>query len=68
MTDTLALVGANPAVTLFVVSPAALVDGQPLPGRPRTSGTVERPTSSAVLTDAEVWTHGSRMPPEDGAG
>ena len=50
----------------LVLAPASdariIVDGVQLPGRPRTGGTVECPTSSAFVTDAEVWTYGTRMP------
>lgn len=31
------------------------IDGHPVPGAIRRSGTAERPTSSAFVTDAEVW-------------
>ncbi len=57
-TDEFALDGANHSLSL-VLAPcrsASLVhDGQPLAGEPQVSGTTARPSSSAFIAVAEVW-------------
>lgn len=50
----------------LVIGPCArgvvVVDGRPLAGQVRRSGTPSRPQSSAFVTEAEVWQTGARLP------
>jgi hypothetical protein len=58
-TDTFDVGGIDFGLTM-VIAPqreaAVSVRGLPVPGEPRLSGTAQRPSSSAFLTAAEVWT------------